>query len=174
MLIYKMLVRDAVKSEAENTGGIELSERKKKSLNKDIKVFFIAAAVVLAAIVYLVIRLLSPAGEVAKVATIKNNVISGTEYRYYYTQQVNQALIDYNVGTEYSEQFLSTPVDETGERTVRDMLKQQTFELLKLYEMLSLKADEEGFVYDKAEIENMWKTFDEGIGTAAANNDITK
>ena len=149
-----------------------MNGKKKKSLNKDMKVFFIVAALVLAVIAFFIIKLLFPADD--KVATIKGNVISSTEFKYYYTQQVNQALIDYNVGVEYTEQFLASPVDEAGQTTVEDMLKKQTFELLKLYEMLAIKAEEEGFTYDKAEIENEWKTFENGIESASKNNNISK
>ncbi|MDD4494938.1 MAG: peptidylprolyl isomerase [Eubacteriales bacterium] len=146
-------------------------KNKKKNLNKDMKVFYIVAALVLIGIVALIATLLSPGSEVKKVATIKDNVISGLEFRYYYTQQVNTALINNNVSAENAQDFLNSG---SGDSTIGEALKKYTFDQTVLFELLQVKANEEGYTVDKSELEGEWKAFKESVDQVAEKNGVSK
>lgn len=159
------------KIQGENKLAKEKKKKKRKNLNSDMKAFYIVAALVLIGIVVLIATILSPGAEVKKVATIKDNVITGFEYRYYYTQQVNSALINNNVSAENAQDFLNSG---SGDSTIGEALKKYTFDQTVLFELLQIKAKEEGFTVDKNEIDNEWKEFEKNLKQVAEGNNLSK
>lgn len=134
----------------------KLGKQEKKRVPMDIKVFIavsiIIAAIIIAAIVYIV--------KPKNVATVGNKIITSEEFSYYYTQDVQNAMMQFNAQNQDINSFLSTSL---GDSTLRDLIKQQTLSQLVQLKVLLQEARKEGFKADKVKLDEAWGHMEENI-----------
>lgn len=137
----------------------------KKKMATDIKIFIgvciIVALIITAAIVYLV--------RPKDVASVGKNTISADEFRYFYSQSVQNVMAMY--GQTDVNSFLNQSYD--GTNTIGDVLKQQTLSQLVQIEVLLQEAKKDNFKVDKAKQDEAWNSMKESIINSASSNGLS-
>ena len=139
-----------------------MEKKEKRKMTTDIKVFIVVCVIIAliigAAIVYIV--------QPKNVAIVGDNVITSEEFTYYFSQNVQNTMMQYNYQTQDVNSFLSMSL---GDSTVGDMIKQQTLSQVVQIEVILQEAKKEGFKPDKAKMDEAWGFMEQSINQGATS-----
>lgn len=140
-------------------------KEEKPKMNTDIKVFIAVAIILALGFTILFYSMLQPKA----VVLINGKKVNTTEFRYYFTQNLSQAMQSQASSTDVNT-FLQSSY---GSGTVKDALKQQTLSQIVQIKVLLLKEKQDKFKADKQEIDAAWKTFEDSLLANAQNSQMT-
>lgn len=140
-------------------------KEEKPKMNTDIKVFIVVAILIALGFAILFYSMLQP----KPVVTINGKKVSTTEFQYYFTQNLSQAMQSQNSSTDVNTFLNST----YGTGTVKDKLKEQTLSQIVQIKVLLLKEKQDKFKVNRNEIDAAWKTLEASLLANAQKSQMT-
>lgn len=139
---------------------LEKKKKEKRKMTTDIKVFIVVCVIVTLIIGAAIVYIVRP----KNVAIVGDNVITGEEFTYYFSQNVQNTMMQYNYQNQDVNSFLNTSL---GDSTIGDMIKQQTLTQVVQIEVLLQEAKKEGFKPDQAKMDEAWGYMEQSINSGA-------
>lgn len=136
----------------------------KKKMNTDLKVFFAIAAIVIIGFIILIMSITKP----KDVAAVNNYKVTNDEFRYYYSQNVSNAV--QSSGSTDAKAYLDS---SNGSGTVKDAIKQQTLSQVVQIEVLLLKSKKDNFKVPDSEIQQQWLVYKNTLIQNAQDSKMT-
>ncbi len=140
-------------------------KKEKQKMGSDIKTFIVIAIIVALGFSIWFYTMLKP----QVVVTIDGKKVNTTEFQYYYSQNLSQALQSKDPSMDETT-FLNSSY---GSGTVKDSIKQQTMSQIVQIEVLLQKARKDRFKFNGKEVDEAWQAFEDNLKSNAGSNQMT-
>ena len=140
-------------------------KKEKKKMNSDMKTFIVFAIIIALGFSLWFYNMLKP----KDIVTIDNIKVNATEFQYYYSQNLSEALQSKDPSMD-EQTFLNS---NYGSGTVRDSIKEQTLSQVVQIQVLLLKAGKDKFKVSGKEVNEAWQAFEDNLKSNAVSNEMT-